>query len=1332
MNKLLAAAVLWFVCICSVKAQSVVVEDLLYSVVEGTDYVSVKADSRDVVTANILSEVEIEGKAYKVRIIDVNAFSECEGLTSIVIPDGVTKIENGAFTLCKKLTSIAFPESMESIGEYAFHYCYGLTSIVIPQGLKSIKGSAFAGCTILESIVVADGNPVMDSRNNCNAVIETKSNTLIVGCKTTRIPDDVVAIGDYSFMHHPISSISLPDNLKSIGSCAFSESNINFVVVPSSVTSVAPDAFQRCDSLNSIVVEDGNAVYDSRNDCNAIIETKTNTLLLGCRATTIPSTVTAIGTEAFASCNMESMAIPESVTYIGENAFAHCKNLTIVVLPENLKTVGRSAFWGCDKLYSITLKGKTPPVLAPDKYLCDYEYTTLVVPVGTKPAYEVAEVWKNFKTIREAGDLSDGLYFEKNDIFYRIVSAEEKTVEVTFRGMNYNDHYNDYRQAIVVVPHTVNFEDVELTVIGVSEYAFYGCNVFSVTLPKNVQYVGDRAFASCQFLSSVILPDGVQNVGEEIFYGSAIQCVTLPASVVTIGESAFCNCPEFKQLVMKGTVPPKAYENSFDAYDRIVLRVPAGAYSDYQNASVWRNFSNIKEKTDELADGGRFEKDGIYYRITSAADRTVEVTYNGEEYSDFENEYTGDVVIPQVVSYQNTDFTVAGIGDHAFYDCYYIYSVTLPETVAYIGEYAFCGCMQMTSAKMPDNITAIGQYAFNYCINWENPVLPKRLEKIGLGAFVNCRKLKTLHIPASVVEIGNRSFANCSNLESITVEPGNPVYSCPDNCNAVVENGYWLILGCKNTVIPDGVQGIASGAFYGCADLIFMEIPESVKEIQYYVFDDCVNLKCLKLNNPVPASLDSESFADELYADVLLILPSGASLSYGSAEGWSNFGNTMETVGGHEAEVDNVAGLLKHIIEEPGIVTSLTMSGELNGTDISFVRSLPSLERLDISNATIVAGGEEYADGKHAETGVIGAGMFTNDLGLRWLSLPRLCLAVEDGAVSSELVRELHWNCDVSFRKSVFMNPDVATNMILYINADAACDYDINVVRNGMAEEVVLMDSLPLRITTGFTAKKISYTRHFDKVTVPHEPGGWESIVLPFDVQSFWSEEAGEIAPFNSGNVGARPFMLAQMTGNGFAVATEMKANVPYILVMPNSEAYYDRDNISGRVTFSAESKIGVLVAPTTDAEMSMGKEFDLVPTYDDVAQNLSVYALNDKSYDDMLPGSAFVSGLRMVKPFEAYASVESKPANAKTHFVIGGNGTATDIQRLYDRLFEGLEVESRDGVLYIHSSETQNVGIYSSDGRLVRIMRLNEGVNTVTGLAKGVYMVGKKKVAVK
>ena len=165
---------------------------------------------------------------------------------------------------------------------------------------------------------------------------------------------------------------------------------------------------------------------------------------------------------------------------------------------------------------------------------------------------------------------------------------------------------------------------------------------------------------------------------------------------------------------------------------------------------------------------------------------------------------------------------------------------------------------------------------------------------------------------------------------------------------------------------------------------------------------------------------------------------------------------------------------------------------------------------------------------------------------------------------------------------------------------------------------------------------------------------------------------------------------------------------------------------------FYAESESGVKVMPTVDAGKSIGKKFDLVPAYEGIERDLSVYALNEESYNNLLPGSAFVSGLRDVRPFEAYASVESKPANAKTHFVIGGDGTATDIQRLYDSLFGSLKVECHNGVLYIFSSGVQTIGLYSSDGRLVRLMELEAGKNAITGLPHGVYFVGSRKVVVR
>ncbi len=490
--------------------------------------------------------------------------------------------------------------------------------------------------------------------------------------------------------------------------------------------------------------------------------------------------------------------------------------------------------------------------------------------------------------------------------------------------------------------------------------------------------------------------------------------------------------------------------------------------------------------------------------------------------------------------------------------------------------------------------------------------------------------------------------------------------------------------------------------------------PNSVTSIGDNAFNGCNSLASIILLRSTPPEAHDTSF--NTYETTVLIVPAGAKSAYQSADVWKNFVTIREIKDGDKFEKD---GIYYRVISVADQTVELTFKGE-------------TYDEVDneYQGDVVIPQTVSYEDVDFTVVGVGEKALYGCD-NIRKLSVPLTVNYFDKGSVNSETLRELYWNSTSRFSKSIFVNPDVATNMILYIAKETECDYAVNVVRNGVAEYVVLTDALPLQITTGFKAKRISYTRHFDKVTVPRKPGGWESIVLPFDVQSFVSEEAGEISPFNSGKSGAKPFMLAQMTGSGFAVATEMKANVPYILVMPNSEVYSEEDNISGEVMFYAESASGVTVYPTADAKKAVGKEFDLVPTYEGAKRDFAVYVLNEGMYNDFIPGSAFVSGLRDVKPFEAYASVESKPANAKTYFVIGGNGAATDIMRLYDDMFDGLEIDSRDGVLYIQSPKAQNIGLYGSDGRLVRILRLTEGSNTVTGLSKGVYVIGKKKVGV-
>ena len=446
-------------------------------------------------------------------------------------------------------------------------------------------------------------------------------NSAFTNCNLTsiEIPNSVTSIGNWAFTNCNLTSIEIPNSVTSIGNSAFGNCNgLTSIEIPNSVTSIGNGAFSSCDGLESFVVEGGNPNYDSRNNCNAIIETQTNTLLYGCMNTIIPNSVTSIGNWAFYNCfGLTSIEIPNSVTSIGESAFIWCSHLRSI------------------KCHAVDV-----PVTATNAFNNCPEDMTIQVPEESVALYQAVEPWKNYN-VTEIHLYQIGDYvvvdYEGCSLRYTIIKLEPAECEVICET-------KPTTKVSITIPSSVEMEGVvcNVTKIGndafkycstltsieipnsvtsIGNRAFYNCNgLTSIEIPNSVTSIGNEAFGNCNGLTSIEIPNSVTSIGNDAFiYCSKLTSIEIPNSVTSIGERAFYSCSHLRSIKCHAVEVPETDTDAFyNCPEDMTIQVPEESVALYQAAEPWNNFnivagfnSNINVSSN-ITEGGFVEGGGNY------------------------------------------------------------------------------------------------------------------------------------------------------------------------------------------------------------------------------------------------------------------------------------------------------------------------------------------------------------------------------------------------------------------------------------------------------------------------------------------------------------------------------------------------------------------------------------------------------------------------------------------------------------------------------------------------------------------------------------------------
>lgn len=1257
------------------------------------------------------------------------AFTGLSSLKEVVIPEGVTKIDDVAFN-ATGLTSVTLPTSLEVIGDDVFSHVWNLKSLHLPKNVCKV-GRVWNN---IEEFTV-DVDNVYFTVNE--GILYSENLDVLYWVPYTEkthytLPEGLKKIETYAFVNRKITTIDFPQSLEEIAGYTFVASELTSISLPASVRVIGESAFQGC-PVSSISVAAANQYFTSVNDVlfvknmeelvlySRMLPEESYTIPDGIKVirsfafynqqylknVKFPDSLLEIGDDAFHNTKLEEVILPDNHIKIGWGGFAECKNLKRVVLSSNLQSFDFQRFSGCGALTELHCRSFVPypvsNVFEADNVI--YTVCKLYVPIGTTAAYRAADGWKNFTSIEEetvavvSGDEATVVLQTAGTLSSVLGRSMIGLRSLTIQGPINGDDVECFREGVSIENYTSTLQVLDLRKANIVDGGSYGAypGVGSNEATRT-NVVTKCMFQFMKGLSEIYLPETATVIEERAFQDcDGLKKVVLNEVSTFSGDHIFDTCLLLEELhIASSSVPTSDNALFTDGTDvtKATLYVPFNSKTAYQAADEWKSFGNIREVANVKTAGTLASILGD--RAVTETELWVAGELNGTDIKTLQG-------MTELVSLDMTEASIVSGGEPYFEE-----RMTEKNVV---GSYFFGTngeLPNLISLKLPNGVVCLSNQAF-----WEKRFvdvrLPDALQSIGNQAFENC-PLTAVHIPAKVnyIELGAFGVWRRA-VKTFTVAEENAYYKAEDGV-LYTKDGKKLHTypqkEDKKFTVHNGIEEICYEAFSSNDFLETVSLPTTINKIGYRAFRSCSSLKNIDLSSTSVVDLEFETF-----------------------DGCNNFSSilfpaTLRSIGGYCFRSCNSL----NEFEVPEGVTSI---GEYCFADCE------SLNKIVIPKSVTS----------------VEPSLFNNT------SISSVIWNASDGLKTAFSYR--YWNSDL--QQDVVEERKPQPNTLLYVGKDTSVPEDWkNVIRDGVAEEVVLQDTvlnkwgnpeyLRFFAAQPFKAKSIRYVRAFNRTASGGsyesgrgESGGWQTLVLPFTPNRIYHEAKGELAPFNSGVAGARPFWLRKLATNGFVSETVIEPNQPYIVSMPNHSTYDEQYNIVGEVTFSAESADGVDVPATPETlPVAENDAFRMLPTYDVVYSSYyhglgkeGVYCLNEaeeyiegKQYRI---GSVFMRDRGMAAPFSAYVESKVAAATAPLYYAIGGEGGGiTGLEDILRKEDESLKIYTIDNVLYIDSDRERNISIYDVTGRAVREVEVHEGNNTVIGLPSGFYFLEGKKVAIK